>query len=73
MNASLDDAHGEGVLNENTNTVHKRRTGASGLRTECGGARHVERECLRCMPVERATDGVETSKCGRCFRGAGGY
>ena len=29
MNASLDDAHADGVLNENTNTVHKRRTEAS--------------------------------------------
>jgi len=73
MNASLDDAHGDGVLNENTITVHKRQAGEAGVRTECGGARHVEREPLRCLSVERATDGAEASKCGRCFRGVGGY
>ncbi|MFB6087813.1 MAG: hypothetical protein ABEJ85_04770, partial [Haloarculaceae archaeon] len=62
----------DGVLNEVTNTVHKREPGGSEYETACGVTNHVTHDDLRGVRVERAT-GTDASKCGRCFRGAGGY
>lgn len=73
MNESLDETHENGVLNETTDTVHKRKEGEPGFQTDCGVSRHLTRDQLRSVAVERAIDGSETSKCGRCFPDGGGY
>lgn len=63
----------DGVLNETTDTVHKHEVGAAEFETECGLTHHVTPETLRRMPIEQALSSERTSKCGRCFPGAGGY
>jgi hypothetical protein len=62
-----------GVLNEHTRTVHKRRTGASDLRTVCGVARTLDSDQLRTVPLRRASVESDVTRCGRCFEDAGGY
>jgi hypothetical protein len=63
----------EGVLNERTETVHKRESTESNPRTVCGVARHLDPAPSRETSVERAVarDGVH--KCGRCFDDGNGY
>lgn len=61
------------VLNKNTNTVHKRKAGDSNLQSECGVTRNINHEYLRSVSIEQALKITPTNKCGRCFRGVGGY
>jgi hypothetical protein len=63
----------EGLLNETTDTLHKRETGRSDLAAVCGATSHVSHDNLRMAAVETAATSPETSKCGRCFDSAGGY
>lgn len=72
MTSTLNEAT-NGILNEATNTVHKHETGAAEFETECGLTQHVESDHLRRIPLERAVSSERTSRCGRCFPGAGGY
>ena len=62
-----------GVLNTTTMTVHKQEIGAAALQTECGHTHHVDPERLRTIRIERATEDLDASKCGRCFEDGGGY
>lgn len=63
----------DGVLNETTNTVHKRETGATEVATVCGATYHVASENLHSTQVESAVETTTTKKCGRCFEDGGGY
>lgn len=63
----------DGVLNENTNTVHKHVLTDSDLEASCGATTQLKREDLRMTSVAEATADPETSRCGRCFEDAGGY
>jgi len=64
----------DGVLNEVTNTVHKREVGKSRFDTECGVTYHLSEDDLRLLgTVEPDLDERSASKCGRCFDDAGGY
>jgi hypothetical protein len=65
--------HRNAVLNEHTNIVHKHKPGNSSLQTECGGTRTVTHDHLQSTSIEQALNKPPVSKCGRCFRGAGGY
>lgn len=65
--------HMDGVLNENTKTVHKRRAGRSALQSACGHTNHVDPGRLRPTSVEQATVDSDAEKCGGCFEDAGGY
>lgn len=60
-----------GVLN--TNTVHRHETDGSGLATACGTTKHVARNRLQEVAVDRAIADSNAEKCGRCFAKAGGY
>lgn len=63
-----------GVLNETTNTIHKRETGSADFQTECGATYHVSHDHLRIVAaIESTTDATSATKCGRCFDDAGGY
>ena len=63
-----------GVLNEVTNTVHKRETGGSTFQTVCGATYHVSHDELRIIAVvESELDTTNATRCGRCFDDAGGY
>jgi len=61
----------ERILNEVTNTVHKRVPGASAVETPCGVTYNVAADHLRRV----STDGLVTNatRCGRCFDDGGGY
>lgn len=72
MDSALNEAM-NGVLNESTNTVHKHKMGPSEFETECGLTNHVGPDYLRRTSIEQALSNETTSKCGRCFPGAGGY
>lgn len=63
----------EGVLNEDTKTVHKHETGASILHTVCGVTYNLSSDQLRAISVTRATVDHDADKCGRCFGDGGGY
>ena len=63
----------DAVLNEHTNTVHKREDDATDLHTSCGVTSHVDDHQLESMPVRRAVADRDASKCGRCFEDGGGY
>jgi hypothetical protein len=62
-----------GIVNKYTGTIHKQQSGASSLETKCGLAKRVSPQKLERMPVERAVERPDTTKCGRCFSEAGGY
>lgn len=63
----------DGVLNETTMTVHKRKPGGADVDTVCGLTFQVNPEQLRTAAVDQATSAYDASKCGRCFEDAGGY
>lgn len=69
----VSDESRDGILNEITRTVHKRGVDGTGFRTECGATRRLAPDDLRRVPIERAVTDADVDKCGRCFRGAGGY
>lgn len=62
-----------GVLNETTNTVHRKRSDGQDCRTACGATYHVSDDRLRPTSVDRALADSTASKCGRCFSDGGGY
>lgn len=62
-----------GVLNEETDTIHRRAGDGSDCRTTCGATTHVADDHLRVTSVERALAESGSSKCGRCFVDGGGY
>jgi hypothetical protein len=63
----------DGVLNQNTKTVHKRQGERTALQTVCGLTNHVNPERLRTTSIEQATVALGAEKCGGCFEEAGGY
>jgi hypothetical protein len=63
----------DGVLNQNTKTVHKRRRGDSPHRTVCGHTVHVDGDRLSMTTVDEAVSDLAAEKCGGCFEDAGGY
>lgn len=63
----------DGVLNEVTNTVHKQELGTPDLQTDCGVTHHVPAEHLRSGAIDSLVTSMNTTKCGRCFEGGGGY
>jgi len=62
-----------GILNEVTNTVHKRETGQSDFQSACGATAQLSHDKLRVTAVKPDRDGADATRCGRCFDGAGGY
>lgn len=62
-----------GVLNEATDTVHKREPGESDFQTACGATAHVPHDDLRVAPVDPTVASTNASKCGRCFDDGKGY
>ncbi|WP_372480235.1 hypothetical protein ACAH01_03400 [Halomicrobium sp. HM KBTZ05] len=63
----------KGLLNESTATVHKYEPQRGRGVAECGATTTVTHDQLRVLPVERALDERDASKCGRCFGDGGGY
>lgn len=63
----------EGLLNENTNTVHKCVDASARLESACGHTNHVSPDRLRETSIEQATRTPGAEKCGGCFEDAGGY
>lgn len=63
----------DGVLNENSRTVHKRRRGQPGYQTECGATAHLSGDHLRRVPLSRVLAEADAEKCGRCFEDGRGY
>jgi len=59
------------ILNEVTNTVHKRTPGASAVETPCGVTYNVADDHLRRVSADNLVTTV--TKCGRCFDDGGGY
>lgn len=73
MSEISNDIPKDGIVNENTDTVHKRKRGNTEFHTHCGVTRHLAREQLRNTSVEQAVANAAISKCGRCFPDGGGY
>ncbi len=73
MGNTLDEPLQDGIVNVNTDTLHKRKRGTSGFHTDCGVTRHLRQEQLRNTSVEQEIASNEISRCGRCFSDAGGY
>ena len=63
----------EGVLNETTLTVHRRKAGASGPRSQCGLTYHLSPDKLHVVSIETVSSNADVTKCGCCFEDAGGY
>jgi hypothetical protein len=63
----------EGVLNERTDTVHRKGEQNPHSRTKCGATTDVSHDDIRAVRVERAVDDLDACRCGRCFSDAGGY
>jgi len=63
----------DGVLNENTNTIHRQVVSKPAFRTVCGVTYHVPEDNLRMVAIEPQVTATTTSKCGRCFEDGGGY
>ena len=63
----------KGVLNERTETVHKKGVENPYSRTKCGATNDVSHNEIRAVLVQRAVDEYEACRCGRCFSDAGGY
>ncbi len=61
------------VLNESTETVHRRKAGGSDRHTVCGITRSLDPETFQTISVELAATEYAADKCGRCFDGEGGY
>lgn len=66
-------SHMDGVLNQNTKTVHRRSDENEALATACGLADHVDPDRLLTTSIELATLVQDADKCGGCFEEAGGY
>ncbi|SEW02302.1 hypothetical protein [Natrinema salifodinae] len=62
----------KGVLDETTNSLHKREPGRSDFQTSCGATAHVAHEHLRLISVDQALDG-DANRCDRCFTDDDGY
>ena len=54
-----------GVLNERTNTVHRRLGEDGTLQSVCGVTRNLTQEQLYPVEIDRASEDGE--KCGSCF------
>lgn len=63
----------EGVLNESTNTVHRRKIETPNPASVCGATDYVNRDRLRTTTVKQAIAHRDANKCGRCFEDGGGY
>lgn len=61
----------DGILNEITNTIHKREVGSAHLETVCGATYHVAEDHLCRTGLDSQTNSA--TKCGRCFEDGGGY
>lgn len=67
------------VLNERTETVHRRTSGSSELETACGVEGRLDSDQsrrpdqLQRVPLEAASSEYDISKCGRCFDEGNGY
>jgi len=61
------------VLNESTETVHKRKAGGPNRHTVCGITRSLDSETFQVISIELAATEYDADKCGRCFDGEGGY
>lgn len=62
----------DGILNEVTNTVHRREVGTSALETPCGVTHNLPEEQLRTAALDQIGT-TTTTRCGRCFDDGGGY
>lgn len=65
--------HMDGILNEATNTVHKREAGSSDLQTPCGINYNVSADKLHQTTIEQLVIKPTMTKCRRCFEDVGGY
>jgi len=65
--------HMDGVLNERTNTIHKRELGGHEFQTVCGIACNVPPDHLRSESLDQLVGSVNTTECARCFEDGGGY
>lgn len=63
----------QGVLNEHTGTVHKRKQGGDRLEAECGALRRIRSQNLRAVLVDDIVTKTDVDRCGRCFDDGGGY
>lgn len=64
----------DGILNEVTNTIHRRDPGRPERRAACGSTFHLSHDTLRVVSeTEQVTEAVTTTKCGRCFEDGEGY
>lgn len=56
----------DGILNETSNTIHKRTEGGSQFQTDCGAIHDIPISSLRLVRIADETS-YSTRKCGRCF------
>jgi hypothetical protein len=63
----------DGILNEATNTVHRKEPGTVAFQTPCGITYNVPEDQLRQTEIEGLVATTTTTKCGRCFDDGGGY
>lgn len=72
MHEVVERAAVDGVLNQGTQTVHKRV--GDGLGTACGATKWLDQGRLRPVSIEEAVRVGDAVKCGRCFEdGPRGY
>ena len=57
----------DGVMNERTNTVHRRLGGDGKLQSVCGVTTNLSQEQLHLVEIERASEDEGGEKCGSCF------
>lgn len=62
-----------GVLNEESNVIHKHEPGEADFQTECGVVATISHEHLSMTSIESAYESTDANKCGRCFDDGGGY
>jgi hypothetical protein len=62
-----------GVLNETTNTIHRRDATRPGLESVCGVTYTLSKEYLRPAAIDRSGSQPEITRCGNCFEDGGGY
>jgi uncharacterized metal-binding protein YceD (DUF177 family) len=63
----------DGVLNESTNTVHRKAVSEHRLHTVCGVTHNLPEDNLQQVTIDQQIAATATSKCGRCFEEGGGY
>ena len=57
----------DGVMNERTNTVHRRAGEKERLQSVCGVTTNLSQEQLHPVEIERASEHEGGEKCGSCF------